>query len=157
MARRIGGELTPALVDRLSQRHLAPLLGRAIPLITVDADGRPHPMLCSYLELLAVDARTIRVAINAPSGSATNLASRGVAALLLVERGLAVYVKCRAAGPPRAFGTLARFDLLVEDVLEDFTTGAEGDAAITGGITYAPALEMDSQLLRETTRVLRDA
>ena len=157
MARRIGRELTPALVYRLSQRDLAPLLGRAIPLITGDADGRPHPMLCSYLELLAVDARTIRVAINAPSGSATNLASLGVATLLLVERGLAVYVKCRAAGPPRAFGSLARLDLLVEDVLEDFATAAEGDAAITAGITYAPVLEMDSQLVRETTRVLRDA
>src|SRR5262245_36386921 len=149
MARHIGGELPPALVDRLSQRDLGQLLGRVIPLITVDATGRPHPMLCSYLELLAVDARTIRVAINAPSGSATNLAERQVATLLLVERGLTVYLKCRATGPPRTFGGLARFDLLVEDVLEDFATEAEGEAAITGGVTYAPVLEMDSNLAKE--------
>jgi hypothetical protein len=155
MARRVGAELSPALVDRLSQRDLSQMLGRAIPLITVDAAGRPHPMLCSYLELLAVDPRTIRVAINAPSGSATNLAARGAATLLLVERRLTVYVKCRAAGPPRAFGSLARFDLVVEDVLEDVATEAEGDAAITGGITYAPAPGMDSELVRETMRVLR--
>jgi hypothetical protein len=144
------------LVDRLSQRDLAPLLGRAIPLITVDAAGRPHPMLCSYLEVLAVDARTIRVVINAPSGSGTNLAERRAATLLLVERGLTVYVKCRAVGASRAFGSLARFDLLVEDVLEDFATEAEGDAAITGGLTYAPTPEIDTAVVNDTMRVLRE-
>ena len=56
MSRAIGRALTPELVDRLSQRDLAHRLGAAMPLVTLDAEGRPHPMLVSYLELRAYDA-----------------------------------------------------------------------------------------------------
>jgi len=45
-----GSRLTPALVDRFSQRDLARRLGIGMPFVTVDAAGRPHPMLVSYLD-----------------------------------------------------------------------------------------------------------
>src|SRR5207244_2525633 len=54
MARSLGAALPARMVARLSQSDFRPLLGRALPLITLDTEGRPHPMLCSYLELLAV-------------------------------------------------------------------------------------------------------
>jgi len=155
MSRSLGAELTPALVRRLSQEDLPARLGRAVPLITVDAAGRPHPMLCSYLELLAVDTRTVRAAIAARGGSARNLAERRAATLLLIEPGLVVYVKCRAAGPPLELGDLARFDLAVEDVLEDVATGWEEGVGITAGIAYAPLPALDSPEAQRVLAALR--
>src|SRR5262245_48537647 len=116
MSRGLGPRLPAAIRERLSQADLASRLGRAVPVITVEADGRPHPMRCSYLELLAVDERTVRVVIAAMGRSASNLAERRVATLLLVEAGLTVYVKCRANRTGHAAGDLVRFDLVVEDV-----------------------------------------
>ncbi len=139
MSRSLGAALPPELVTRFSQTDLASLLGRGLPFLTLAADGTLHPMLCSYLEWLAVDARTLRLAIAARSRSARNLEERGVGTLLLVEPALTIYIKCRTTGAPLRRGELARFSLAVEDVLEDSPTAEEGDGRITGGITYAPA------------------
>ena len=133
MSRSLGGVLPPALQARLSQKDLPRLLGRGLPLLTVDDRGRPHPMICSYLELLAVNATTIRVAVGARSGTRRNLEARGVATLLIVEPDVTMYVKCRAAGVPLMAGELARFDLVVEDVLEDEAAEGEEEARLVGG------------------------
>jgi flavin reductase (DIM6/NTAB) family NADH-FMN oxidoreductase RutF len=138
VSRSLGAALPPGLLAALSQADLPSRLGRALPLVTVGADGAPHPMLTSYLEWLALDARTLRLVIGAGSRSARNLAERGVGTLLVVEPGLVVYVKCRAAGAPLRVGELARFTLAVEDVLADAPTEAEGAVAITSGIVYGP-------------------
>lgn len=156
MSRSLGPRLPPELVSRLSQADLAPLLGRAIPLISVDADGRPHPMLCSYLELRAIDAGTIRVAIGAASRSAANLEARGAATLLLIEPGRTLYVKCRGAAAGPVHGALRRFDLAVEDVLEDSPAAWEEGLRITGGITYGQAPALDAPWAQAVLAVLRD-
>ncbi len=130
MSRSLGPALPPDLQKRLSQQDLPRLLGRALPLLTVDDRGRPHPMLCSYLELRAVSATAIRVALGARSSTRRNLETRGVASLLVVEPDATVYVKCRTSGAPLLSGELARFELLVEEVLED--EAAEGEAGARG-------------------------
>ena len=61
-----------------------------------------------------------------------------------------MYVKCRAAGAPLIAGELARFDLVVEDVLEDAAAEGEEGARITGGVTYAPVPALDSDWARAT-------
>jgi hypothetical protein len=66
-----------------------------------------------------------------------------------------MYVKCRAAGAPLMAGELARFDLVVEDVLEDAAAEGEEGARITGGVTYAPVPALDSDWARATLAVLR--
>ncbi|MFI5327648.1 MAG: hypothetical protein ACHQ7H_15520, partial [Candidatus Rokuibacteriota bacterium] len=109
MSRSLGSALPPELVARFSQTDLASRLGRGLPFLTLAADGTLHPMLCSDLEWLAVDARTLRLAIATRSRSARNLEERGVGTLLVVEPGLTIYIKCRAMGAPRRFGELARF------------------------------------------------
>lgn len=157
MSRSLGSALPADLLALLSQRDLAPLLGGGIPLVTLGADGRPHPMLCSYLELLAVSATTLRLAIAVRSRSAANLQSQRVGTFLLVEPDRSVYLKCRGAGAPRVFGELARFDLAVEDVLEDAPTEAEGKARITSGITYAPAPDLDAPWVKALLAALRAA
>lgn len=155
MSRSLGAALPPALQDRLSQKDLPRLLGRGLPLLTIDDRGRPHPMLCSYLELLAVSATTIRVAVGERSSTRRNLEARGGATLLVVEPDVTMYVKCRAADAPLVAGELARFDLVVEDVLEDAAAEGEEGARITGGLIYAPVPPLDSDWARATLAALR--
>lgn len=155
MSRALGATLPAALVLELSQSDLPSRLGLAIPLLTVDADGRPHPMLLSHLEILAVSASILRVAIGGRSRSAANLAARGHATLLLIEPAHTFYVKCRAAGAPLVLGDLARFELAVVEVLEDAAAAWEEDLRITGGITYAPAPALDAPWVRDTLVALR--
>src|SRR5262249_61277389 len=142
--RSLGAALPPDLLRALSQSDLAARLGRGLPLVTLDADGRPHPMLVSYAELLAVEPDAIRLAVGAGGSAARNLAERGAATLLIIEPERTVYVKCRAAGPPLVASPLARFTLRVEDVLEDAAAEWEGGARITAGIGYAAGLGVDS-------------
>lgn len=153
--RDLGPALSPELLAALSQADLPSRLGRALPLVTVDAEGRPHPMLCSYLELLAAGPGTIRVVIGAGSGSARNLETRRAATLLIVEPERIVYVKCRATGAPLTEGVLARFTLRVEAVLEDTAAEWEGGVRITGGITYVPPPVLDTPEAQATWRLLR--
>lgn len=155
MSRSLGPALPSGLLTRFSQTALPSLLGRGLPFLTLAADGTLHPMLCSHLEWLAVDARTLRLAIAAQSRSARNLEERRVGTLLLVEPTQTVYIKCRATGTPLRLGELARFSLAVEDVLEDAPTEAEGDVRITGGITYAPPSSLDDAWVRVVLAALR--
>ena len=155
MSRGLGGALPPALQARLSQNDLPRLLGRGLPLVTVDAGGRPHPMICSYLEIVATSATVIRVVVGAGTTTARNLEARGAATLLIAEPDATLYVKCRAAGAPLLSGNLARFELAVEVVLEDSAAEGEEGARITGGVTYAPVPALDSDWARATLAVLR--
>jgi hypothetical protein len=157
MSRSLGAALPPGLLARFAQTDLASRLGRGLPFLTLAADGTLHPMLCSYLEWLAVDARTLRLAIAARSRSARNLEERGVGTLLLVEPALTIYIKCRAIGEPLRRGELARFSLTVEDVLEDSPTAEEGDVRITGGIRYAPAPSLEEAWVTALLAALRES
>jgi len=144
MTRALGPTLSPALVERLSQRDLERRLGVGLGFVTVDAAGRPHPMLVSYLEVKAYDARTLGLVIQARSASARNLAERRVGTLMLVEPEAVVYVKLRALDGPlpveggEPFG-LGYFLLEVAEVREDAAADWEAGARITEPIRYAPA------------------
>jgi len=155
VSRSLGPALPPGLLARLSQADLPSLLGRALPLVTLGPDGSLHPMLCTYLELLAVDARTLRLAVGARSRSARNLEERRVGTLLLIEPERTVYIKGRASGPPLRRGSLARFSLAIEDVLEDRPEEAEGDVGIVSGITYAPPPSLDGAWAKDVLATLR--
>jgi len=111
-------------------------------------------MLCSYLELLAVSPAIIRLAIAARSSARRNLEARAAATLVIAEPDLTVYVKCRAAAPLTK-GELVRFELTVDDVLEDAAADYEEGARIIGGLTYAPVPTLDSEWARAVLAVLR--
>jgi len=112
-------------------------------------------MLCSYLEVLATDATTLRLVIAAGSGSARNLAERNAATLILVEPERTVYVKCRASGEARRIEKLERFVLSVEEVIEDAADPSEGPVRILTGITYGPVPRLDDPRVRVTLEALR--
>jgi len=153
----LGSALPSDLLKALSQSDLPSRLHGVLSLVTLDAEGRPHPMLCSYLEVLAVDPATIRLAIAAGGRSARNLTERRAATLIVVDPERTVYVKCRAAGPPLLVGALERFVLGVEDVLADAADPSEGPVRITSGITYGPAPSLDDTRVRLTLDALRRA
>ena len=155
MARSLGAALPPDLLRAFSQSDLPSRLNRALPLVTLDAEMRPHPMLCSHLEILAMDPATIRVAIAARGRSARNLEERKAATLIVIEPERTVYVKCRAAGAPLTVGALERFVLKIEEVLEDAADPSEGPVRITSGITYEPAPSLDEPRVRLTLDALR--
>src|SRR5215475_13676368 len=100
MTRSLGRALTQDLVDRFSQRDIARRLGAALPFVTVDADGQPHPMLLSYLELRAYDTRTVGLVIGARTRSARTLTGRGAGRLLPTGADVIVSVKLRAVTGP---------------------------------------------------------
>ena len=159
MTRVTGSSLSTALVERLSQRDLAHRLGVGLPFVTVDAAGRPHPMLASYLEIRAYDARTLGLVIQSRSGSARNLAERQVGTLLVVEPDAIVYVKLRAIDGPlpveggEPFG-LGFFLLEVEEVREDAAADWEAGMRITESIRYAPAPTLSEPWARATLAAL---
>jgi len=145
--------LTSVLLTRLSQEDLASRLGCALPLITVDGDGRPHPMMISYLELRAYDPSTAGLVIHAGSDSAHNLAARNVATLVIVEPEVVAYVTLRRIDGPSPVAEdprLAYFLLAVEDVREDKASPEEGDARIVSGPRFAPVVPLDSAWARVT-------
>jgi hypothetical protein len=147
------------LVDRLSQRDLRRRLGVALPFVTVDADGRPHPMLLSYLEVRAYDPGSLGLVILAKSRSAQNLAERQVATLLMIEPDTISYVKMRALDGPlpveggEPYG-LGYFLLAVEDVLEDAAADWEGAMRITTATSYSPAPTLDEPWAKATLAAL---
>jgi hypothetical protein len=78
-----------------------------------------------------------------------------VATLIIAEPDVTMYIKCRAVKPPLPIGKLVRFDLAVEDVLEDAAADYEEGARITGGLTYAPIPALDSDWVRAALEALR--
>lgn len=161
MTRSRGPALPPELVERFAQRDLPRRLGIALPFVTVDAEGRPHPMLLSYLELRAYDAGSMGLVIGARSRSARNLVERGTGTLLVIEPDAIVYVKLRALdGPLPVEGAgalgLGFFLLAVEDVLEDAAADWEGGMRITRAIEYAPAPTLEEPWARATLAALAE-
>jgi len=161
MPRRASSELSPALVDRFSQREVAQRLGLVLPFVTVDPAGRPHPMLLSYLEIRAYDSRTLGLVIQERSGSSRNLAARGAGTLLVIEPDATVYVKTRIVDGPLdvpggvEFG-LGYFLLQVEDVLEDAPTDWEVGMGITAAAQYRPVPTLDEPWARATLGALAE-
>jgi hypothetical protein len=159
MARPGAPRLSAALVERLSQQELERRLGVALPFVTVDAEGRPHPMLASYLELRAYDPGTIGMVIQARTTSARNLAERHAGTLILAEPDLVVYVKLRALDGPlpveggEPFG-LGYFMLAVEEVKEDSAAEWEAGMRITEPIRYTPRPTLNEPWARATLAAL---
>jgi hypothetical protein len=159
MTRSRGPALPPQLLERLAQRDLPRRLGVVLPFVTMDADGRPHPMLLSYLEVRAYDPGTLGLVILATSRSAHNLVERQVGTLLVIEPDTIAYIKTRALDGPlpvpggEAFG-LGYFLLAVEDVLEDAAADWEGGMRITSAVLYRPAPSLEEPWARATLAAL---
>jgi len=148
MSRDLGNELPAALLSLLDGHDLPSRLGKAILITTVDAHGWAHPALLSHGEVVALDARRLRLATYRSSGTSDNLRRSGRLTLCLIEAGMAYYVKTRAVEheAPPGFPALARFDATVDQVLADQAReDLERGARIASGIEFdagRPAAEV---------------
>jgi hypothetical protein len=135
--------LGPTLPDPLLARLMAPTgagpLDAGIMLATIDPYGWAHPALLSYAEILALDAERLRLALHDGSRSTRHLRESGRATLVFADGELCLYVKVEAMALPRASSAtgLARFELVVRDVLEDRAEGEEAGARLASGLTIA--------------------
>jgi hypothetical protein len=114
-------------------------LDAAILLATLDPYGWAHPALVSYAEVLALDAARLRLALHVGSRSTRHLRESGRATLVFADGELCLYVKVEALVLPGAPSApdLARFELVVRDVLEDRAEGEEAGARLSSGLTIA--------------------
>jgi hypothetical protein len=152
MSRVVGSSLPAGLLERLRGDDLAARVGIAVVVVTGDDAGWPHPAMVSYGDMVAMDARRIRVAIHRTSGTAANLRRNGRLTFCFVEAGMAYYVKATVEGhrePMPGFPSLARFDATVETVLLDAARAdSEPGAAVLDGVRFS--------LGRPVAEVLRD-
>ena len=122
--------------------HLSPVTsidddGVAIVICTVDEHGWPHPAMLSRLEVVARDARNVRLATHVASRTTRNLKANGKLSLVLADAGAVHYVKgdvLLLEPSMRVALHLAKFNLRVDSVLADNPQDYE-DARIVTGIT----------------------
>jgi len=150
VARALGNTLPDVLLARLSGRDLPARMGQAILIATTDPQGWPHPALLSYGEVVAVDARRLRLATYRSSGTSGNMRRDGTLTVCLIDEGMAYYVKTSVRekqNPMAGFPELARFEATVEMVLADQAReDLEPGARLTGGITFDPGCPLQEAL-----------
>jgi hypothetical protein len=137
VTRSLGSALPDLLLSRLTVPPDAAPLDAAIVVVTVDPYGWAHPALVSYAEVVALDAARLRLALHAGSRSSRHLRESGRVTLVFADADFCLYVKGEALALPDAPGApdLARFELLVCDVLEDRAEGDEAGACLATGLT----------------------
>jgi hypothetical protein len=155
--RRREAVLSEALLWRLGGADADAFSSLAIMVCTVDEQGYPHPAMLSAFELAATDPENIQLAVYNSSGTCANMRARGAATLIVVDEGLACYIRGRVteiAGAMRSAPYNARLNMRVEQVLFDEPPpDLEPGAFITSGITCRPrrgeALERARAVLAE--------
>lgn len=136
MSQVVGLELSADLFNRLNGEDIASKAGKAIVLLTVDHQGRAHPAMLSYYEVVAKDLKTIDLAIGKTSTTAGNLRRTGKVTFLITDRGVNFYVKAHAREIKESMEAVAFMSLFraeIDEILED----QEPDAMITSGVTFS--------------------
>lgn len=140
MSDDVGKELPDDLFDALWSEDVSAERGRAILILTADANGWPHPALLSFREVAARDRGTIRVVTYAGSTTTRNMRENGKITLAFVDERMTYYVKGAAKEiPSHLAGTppqLATFDARIAQILRDFAGADEAGAYVTSGITF---------------------
>lgn len=140
MSALIGTELTDDLQDRLRGADLERFADLVIPIVTVDADGWPHPALLSYFEVVAADSRTIRLAAYAESTTTANMRRNGKLTIMVIDERATYYVKGTVEQLARHMVCApenSKLSMRVERVLTDLPDPHfEPDAYIASGVTY---------------------
>src|SRR5687768_13372110 len=93
MSRFVADHLPGPLLARLSRDAAFAEANHAIVMCTVDEHGWPHPAMLSSLEVVARDARNVRLGASASSRSTRNLQANGILTLVVADERAVYYVK----------------------------------------------------------------
>jgi hypothetical protein len=154
MSRFVADHLPDALVARLSADRALAHADTAIVICSIDEHGWPHPAMLSSLELVARDARNIRLAPHHRSRTARNLTLRGRVTVICADVDGVFYIKgdVRLISPSlTSVPELCAFNLRVDSVLQDVPQEYEA-ARILSGVRVARGSvdrERAEALLRE--------
>lgn len=135
MSQVLGRELTEGLLKRLNGETMADKTGKAIVVVTVDAQGYAHPAMLSYFEVVAKDRSNLDLAIGKSSITARNLKRTGKITLLITDREVNFYIKGSAREIEESMAEvpfMSLFRVTPDQLLED----QEPNAMITGGVTF---------------------
>jgi hypothetical protein len=158
MSRHVGDALPDDLFERLNGTNLTAVADHAIVVCSVDERGFAHPALLSYFEVVALDRRTLRLAMYSDSRSTRNARRDGRLTLVLVDAGAAYYIKGvvrQVDDSMRVTPYNAKLDFQVMEVLADAPNpDLEPGAFISSGIRYvnprrAEEMERARQVLAE--------
>lgn len=158
MSKQVGNTLPDDVFDRLSGHDLAAVADRVVIVCSVDDRGFAHPALLSCFEVVAVNRRTVRLAMYSDSRTTRHARREGRLTLILVDAGAAYYIKGvvrQLSDSMRATPYNAKLDFQVTEVLADAPNpDLEPGAYISSGITYvnprrAEELERARQVLAE--------
>lgn len=140
MAIPVGKEL-PSRVLSILGRSAGRNKGKVLLILTTDSSGWPHVAMLSHWEVFAGDAKNIRIATYASSGTTENILRTKKVTVVLVERATAYYVKGTAEPQvaPKLGGNLF-FNVRVDSVLKDGLPGSK----ITTGIRYVEERKVES-------------
>jgi hypothetical protein len=135
MSRFVADQLTGPLVERLSLDRAPNFADRAIVICTIDEHGWPHPAMLSSLEVVARDARNVRVATDVTSRTTRNLKANRKLSLILADEDAVYYIKgdvLLLAPSLQTSPHQAKFNLRVDSVLQDFAQEYEDARILTG-------------------------
>jgi hypothetical protein len=133
VSRLVGDTLPAEVLEALDGRDLERKIGPAYLLLTGDEDGLPRPCMLSAGEVLAVDERTLRLALWPGTRTAANLARGSRAVLCFIEPRTVLYVRGSVRPLDDAGGELRSFELTVDSVESDGHAGMP----VTSGIRFA--------------------
>ena len=158
MSRFVADQLTGPLLERLSIDRALGLADRAIVVCTIDELGWPHPAMLSSLEMVARDARNVRIATDVSSRTTRNLKTNRKLSLILADEDAVYYVKgdvLLVAATMRAAPKQAKFNLRVDSVLQDFAHEYE-HARMVSGIRIERAAADEAAARAKLTELLAD-
>lgn len=144
MSRRTADHLTPPVLARLARVDSFDGGDDAIVICSIDEQGWAHPAMLSHLEVVARDARTIRLSLYGASRTARHLHANGRLSIVLANETGVYYIKGEAGlKTPRMVSAphLALFEVRVRSVLEDRPDAAETARLTTGLRIERPGLD----------------
>ena len=137
MSKFVADYLPDAVLIRLAADTALEHVETAIVICSVDEHGWPHPAMLSRLEVVALDARNVRLATHVASRTTRNLKANGKLSLILADSQAVHYIKgdvLLIAPAMRSAPHLAKFNLRVDSVLADDPQDYE-NARLVAGIT----------------------
>jgi hypothetical protein len=97
MAKLVGNELPDDAFEALKPGNPDAKKGRAVQMITVNAQGWPDVGMLSYADVIASDRNRLRLATWGDGECANDLRTNGKIALLVIDYDMAYYVKGTAS------------------------------------------------------------
>ena len=140
MSKSLGDELNDDLWHRLNGEDLKSCADKVILIATMDDQGRPHPAMLSYFEVVAADRRNIRLATYRDSNTTENMRRNGKATISIIDERIAYYIKGSVAevktemfcSPHNSKLNLQVQAVLADEADEEFEPGAY----VSSGVNY---------------------